>query len=70
MDFELSEEQRAIRDMARRFARVAVLHSQLAPSVRAARRNAIARGDIDVAIGTRSAIFAPCPRGVNWQFWT
>lgn len=48
--------------LARRFGRVAVLHSRLRPRVRAATLRAVAEGAVDVVIGTRTAVFAPCPR--------
>ncbi len=48
--------------LARRFSRVAVLHSQLPVRVRRDTLAAIAGGQIDVVIGTRTAVFAPCPR--------
>ena len=46
----------------RRFARVAVLHSQLTDPQRHWYWQQIAEGRVDVVIGTRSAIFAPTPR--------
>jgi primosomal protein N' (replication factor Y) (superfamily II helicase) len=45
-----------------RFNRVAVLHSHLTPAERSWHWNQIARGQIDVVIGARSAVFAPVPR--------
>lgn len=48
--------------LARRFDRVAVLHSQLAPRTRRQTLHAIAAGGVDVVIGTRTAVFAPCLR--------
>ncbi len=39
--------------------RVAVLHSSLSPAERFDARRRIERGDVDVVIGTRSAVFAP-----------
>ncbi len=48
--------------LARRFTRVAVLHSQLTAKRRRATLAAIAAGAVDVVIGTRTAVFAPCPR--------
>jgi primosomal protein N' (replication factor Y) len=47
--------------LSRRFERVAVLHSRLKPSVRARTFARIAAGAVDVVIGTRTAVFAPCP---------
>ncbi len=48
--------------LARRFERVAVLHSQLTARVRRDTLAGIAAGEVDVVIGTRTAVFAPCPR--------
>jgi primosomal protein N' (replication factor Y) len=48
--------------LASRFERVAVMHSGLTETRRAAAWRAIAAGCVDVVIGTRSAVFAPCPR--------
>lgn len=48
--------------LARRFGRVAVLHSRLRSRARRETHRAIAAGRVDVVIGTRSAVFAPCPR--------
>lgn len=48
--------------LARRFDRVAVLHSRLTPRARAAALRDIAQGRVDVVLGTRTAAFAPCPR--------
>ncbi len=44
-----------------RFDRVAVLHSHLSPSQRHWHWRRIARGEIQVVVGTRSAVFAPTP---------
>ena len=48
--------------LTRRFARVAILHSQLTARVRRDTLEAVAAGNVDVVIGTRTAVFAPCPR--------
>lgn len=48
--------------LMRRFERVAVLHSRLPARERAASLHAIAAGTIDLVIGTRTAVYAPCPR--------
>ena len=48
--------------LARRFSRVAVLHSRLPDRARRETLHAIAAGAVDVVIGTRSAVFAPLPR--------
>lgn len=45
-----------------RFAEVAVLHSHLSDSQRHAHWRRIARGEVQVVVGARSAIFAPTPR--------
>jgi len=47
--------------LASRFEDVAVIHSGLTGVQRSLTWSAIARGDKRVIIGTRSAIFAPCP---------
>lgn len=43
-------------------SRVAVLHSRLTPAERASEWRKIARGEADVAVGARSALFAPARR--------
>jgi primosomal protein N' (replication factor Y) len=48
--------------LARRFDRVAVWHSRLPEGLRLRTWEAIVAGGIDVVIGTRSAVFAPCPQ--------
>jgi len=48
--------------LSRRFDRVAVLHSGVGEAQRTRDWAAIAAGRIDLVIGTRSALFAPCPR--------
>ncbi|MFN0135160.1 MAG: primosomal protein N' [Phycisphaerae bacterium] len=48
--------------LARRFPRAAVLHSRLKPSERLRLLKAIAAGEIDVVVGTRTAVFAPLRR--------
>jgi primosomal protein N' (replication factor Y) len=45
-----------------RFKRVAVLHSHLTDAERHQQWRAIQRGEADVIIGARSAVFAPAPR--------
>ncbi|HPF40008.1 MAG TPA: primosomal protein N' [Phycisphaerae bacterium] len=47
--------------LAKRFDRVATMHSGATDAERARAWRAIASGDAHVVIGTRSAIFAPCP---------
>lgn len=48
--------------LSQRFPRVAVLHSRLSARMRLEALGAIAAGRADVVIGTRTAVFAPCPR--------
>ena len=57
---EIALATQVVERLARRFARVAVLHSQLSDRTRADTLRAIARGQVDVVIGTRTAVFAPC----------
>src|SRR5262245_20926744 len=45
-----------------RFANVAVLHSHLSDAERHWHWQQIARGDVQVVVGARSAVFAPVPR--------
>lgn len=45
----------------KRFTRVAVWHSGFTPGERAAQWHQVAQGEIDVVLGTRSALFAPLP---------
>lgn len=45
-----------------RFDQVAVLHSHLRDAERLWHWERIARGEVSVIVGARSAIFAPCPR--------
>jgi primosomal protein N' (replication factor Y) len=59
---EIALATQVVERLARRFDRVAVLHSQLAAGLRRDTLAAIAGGAVDVVIGTRSAVFAPCPR--------
>jgi primosomal protein N' (replication factor Y) len=59
---EIALATQVVERLARRFERVAVVHSRLSARVRARNLRAIADGSIDVVIGTRSAVFAPCPR--------
>ena len=48
--------------LARRFAHVAVLHSQLSDKARREAHEAIYAGRVQVVIGTRAAVFAPTRR--------
>ncbi len=45
-----------------RFERVAVLHSGFTDGERAQQWRAVAQGEIDLIVGTRSALFAPMPK--------
>ncbi len=45
-----------------RFERVAVLHSHLSPTERHGEWMRIARGEVHVVVGARSAVFAPVPQ--------
>ena len=46
----------------RRFRSVAVLHSQMSPAERHYQWQRIRRGEVQVVVGPRSAVFAPLPR--------
>jgi len=59
---EIALTAQIVERFACRFGRVAVLHSRVADHVRAATFRRIAAGQVDVVIGTRMAVFAPCPR--------
>lgn len=48
--------------LVKRFERVAVIHSGMTGKERSLAWSASARGEVDVVIGTRSAVFAPCRR--------
>ncbi|GMU35542.1 MAG: primosomal protein N' [Planctomycetia bacterium] len=58
---EIALTTQTVRRLQTRFERVAVLHSGLSGVQRSRAWSAIARGEIPVVIGTRSAVFAPCP---------
>ncbi|MGQ0553036.1 MAG: replication restart helicase PriA [Planctomycetota bacterium] len=58
---EISLTPQTVRRFRERFARVAVLHSRLTEAERAAQWRRIRRGEADVVVGARSAIFAPVP---------
>ena len=58
---EIALTTQTVRRLQARFDRVAVLHSGLTGVQRSRTWAAIAGGRIPVVIGTRSAIFAPCP---------
>jgi primosomal protein N' (replication factor Y) len=59
---EIALATQVVERLARRFARVLVLHSRLKATTRERTLRAIAAGQVDVVIGTRTAVFAPCPR--------
>jgi primosomal protein N' (replication factor Y) len=59
---EIALTPQTVRRFRERFDRVAVLHSHLTDAERAGQWRAIRRGEADVVIGARSAIFAPVPR--------
>lgn len=59
---EIALTTQVVQRLTKRFARVAVLHSGLTPAQRSRAWAAIAAGRVDVVIGPRSAVFAPCPR--------
>jgi primosomal protein N' (replication factor Y) len=56
---EIALATQIVERLARRFGRVAILHSRLTARKRAATLHAIAQGAVDVVIGTRTAVFAP-----------
>ncbi len=58
---EIALTTQTVRRLESRFERVATLHSGLSAVDRSRTWAAIASGEIPVVIGTRSAIFAPCP---------
>ncbi len=60
---EITLTHQLARQVSSRFAgKVAVLHSALTPSQRLAQWKRIKRGEVMLAIGARSAVFAPCER--------
>jgi primosomal protein N' (replication factor Y) len=58
---EISLTPQTVRHFKSRFDRLAVLHSRLTESERRSQWQRIGRGEADVVIGARSAIFAPVP---------
>jgi primosomal protein N' (replication factor Y) len=58
---EISLTPQTVRRFAERFPRVAVLHSHLTDVERSQHWQAIARGEAEVIVGARSAVFAPTP---------
>ena len=58
---EISLTPQTIRRFRSRFPSVAVLHSHLSDAERHAQWQRIASGEVQVIVGARSAVFAPCP---------
>jgi primosomal protein N' (replication factor Y) len=58
---EISLTPQTVRRFRARFDRVAVLHSHMTDAERHHHWQAIARGEIEVIVGARSAVFAPPP---------
>ncbi|MEK6644213.1 MAG: primosomal protein N' [Planctomycetota bacterium] len=58
---EIALTTQTVRRLQARFERVAVIHSALSGVQRSRTWAAVASGAIPVVIGTRSAVFAPCP---------
>ncbi|MBX3444396.1 MAG: primosomal protein N' [Planctomyces sp.] len=58
---EISLTPQTIRRFRSRFASVAVLHSHLSDAERHWHWQRIARGEVEVVVGARSAVFAPAP---------
>jgi primosomal protein N' (replication factor Y) len=59
---EIALTTQLVERIGRRFEHVAVLHSRLPERERRSAYAAIRAGAVNVVIGTRSAVFAPCPR--------
>ncbi|MDC0936759.1 primosomal protein N' [Pirellulales bacterium] len=59
---EISLTPQTVRRFRSRFDRVAVLHSHLTEAERGHYWNRIARGEVQVVVGARSAVFAPTPQ--------
>jgi primosomal protein N' (replication factor Y) len=59
---EISLTPQTVRRFRARFDRVAVLHSHLTDVERHRHWQSIARGEVEVIVGARSAIFAPTPQ--------
>jgi primosomal protein N' (replication factor Y) len=59
---EISLTPQTVRRFRERFDRVAVLHSRLTDAERNDQWRRIRRGEADVVVGARSAIFAPVPK--------
>ncbi len=59
---EIALTSQAVKRMLARFGKVAVLHSAMSATKRHQQWQLIARGQVDVVVGARSAIFAPLSR--------
>ncbi len=59
---EISLTPQTVRRFRSRFSSVAVLHSHLTDAQRHQEWQRIMRGDVEVVVGARSAVFAPTPR--------
>jgi len=59
---EIALTTQTVQRLSHRFERVAVLHSSMSDATRARCWSALAEHRIDLVIGTRSAVFAPCPK--------
>ncbi len=58
---EIALTTQTVQRLRARFDRLAVIHSGLSDVQRARMWHAVAGGDFPVVVGTRSAVFAPCP---------
>ncbi len=58
---EIALTTQTVQRLRARFDRLAVIHSGLTDVQRARMWHAVAAGDFPVVVGTRSAVFAPCP---------
>ncbi len=58
---EIALTTQTVRRLAERFDRIATIHSGQSAVQRSRTWTAVAAGEISVVIGTRSAVFAPCP---------
>ena len=58
---EISLTPQTVRRFQERFPRIVVLHSNLKDAERGRNWKKVLDGEVDVVIGARSAIFAPCP---------
>ncbi len=58
---EIALTTQTVQRLKRRFERVATIHSAMTEASRSKTWAAVRSGEIQVVIGTRSAVFAPCP---------